>query len=563
MEKFAFASIIGICMSAAGMVLAQTASEVVPDSFTPPLQNLNGAIVFSGETGTQAPPGAESIGITLSGVTIEGALPELAAENAAFRSRLTGGRIAVSELFEATSDLEEAYANAGLVLTRVVLPQQTLRDGGNFKVNVVSGFVENVDTTSVPDAVRGRFTNLTDSLVDRPGITLSELERQLLLAGDASGVALTTALAAGERLGGAVLALDAEHKRYTGFAGFDNLVNENLGRPVLNFGIEANSVLGLGETLYARSFFSVDDVFSDTPQYRTIAIGGLFSVGTSGLSVNPEITTSKTNPENDTFDTSSAFDRQSLRLAYPFIRSRNVNLTGQFTLEHQVDTQDLLVGTTPTAIYKDETTVLRFGATGSYRHSDTAISDASFSVSKGTSLLGSREGTAALPLSRTGADPEFSKLTFSARHDRALNERFSMSVSGRAQTSFGEPLLAGEQFGIVGPDQLSSFDAGALRGDSGYSVRSEVSMPIQTTISDVPLLLSPYVFAGFGTVTLAEPTVIEQETTDATAVGIGVDILRPGNSPFRADSVRIEFGKGGRDDGQDENRFTISGNFRF
>ena len=51
---------------------AQTASSVTPESFQPPLRNLSGAVVLTGQTGTQAPPGSDQIGITLSGVRVAG-----------------------------------------------------------------------------------------------------------------------------------------------------------------------------------------------------------------------------------------------------------------------------------------------------------------------------------------------------------------------------------------------------------------------------------------------------------------------------------------------------------
>ena len=63
-----------LCLPAAAP--AQTASQVTPESFQPQLQNLQGSVVFSGATGTQAPPGAEQIGITLSGVSLDGGLPQ-------------------------------------------------------------------------------------------------------------------------------------------------------------------------------------------------------------------------------------------------------------------------------------------------------------------------------------------------------------------------------------------------------------------------------------------------------------------------------------------------------
>ena len=108
-RRMQLACAASLCL-AAPAALSQTASSVTPESFQPQLQDLGGSVVFSGNTGTQAPPGSDQIGITLSGVTLEGAFPQMAAANAGFEQRLTRGRIPVSELFEASSELEAAYA---------------------------------------------------------------------------------------------------------------------------------------------------------------------------------------------------------------------------------------------------------------------------------------------------------------------------------------------------------------------------------------------------------------------------------------------------------------------
>lgn len=545
-----------------GHIGAQTASEVTPDDFLPPLQNLNGSVVFSGQPGTTAPPGSDRIGITLGGVTISDGLPALAAEEAALRSRLTRGRVPVAELFDATAALEQSYAAAGFVLTRVVLPQQSLRDGGVLQIAVVNGFVETVDTASVPEPVRGRLGALTVPLVDQAGISLRTLERQLLLAGDASGVALNTALAAGQRPGGTVLALDARYRKLTGFVGLDNLVASALGQPVMNGGVELNSALNLGETIYGRLTASPQGVLSDDPRYRVAAIGALIPVGPSGLTLNAELTGSRSRPEGALVPTRSAFDRQSLRAIYPYIRSRDVNLSLQLGLDHQTDQQDIVGPTSSAAIYRDEVTILRAGISGSLQQGEAVLTEASATLSQGLDILGARTGDA-LPLSRQGAEPVFTKLNFAIRHQRPLGDALSLSLSGRVQTSFGDALVTAEQFGIAGAGDLSTFDAGGLQGDSGYVLRAEVARSFQTTLAGRDVVIAPYVFAGVGQVNIAQPTVLERGSIRAESYGIGLDLLRQGETPFRADTVRVELGKGSREDGDDQTRFSISTNFRF
>lgn len=48
-----------------------TASQITPETLTPELRQLDGSIVFSGQPGTQAPPGAEAIGVTLADVDLQ------------------------------------------------------------------------------------------------------------------------------------------------------------------------------------------------------------------------------------------------------------------------------------------------------------------------------------------------------------------------------------------------------------------------------------------------------------------------------------------------------------
>lgn len=550
------------------MALAQTASSITPDELKPQLQRLGGSIVFTGQSGTQAPAGSQAIGITLSGVTLQDGLPQLAAENEAFEARLTRGRIPVSELFDATADLEAAYAQAGFVLSRVVLPQQTLRDGGRLRVVVVNGFIEDIDTTNVPERVRKRVEGLTSTLIDKPGLTRAELERQLLLAGDVPGTALKSALAAGKRKGGAVIALEPDFQPITGFAGFSNPTGSELGRFALNLGVEFNAPFSFGETLYARLTGSPKDMFANNAQSRIIALGAVVPIGFSGLTFNVEATSSRTTPESNAAPTRSKFDRQSLRLLYPFVRTRQRNLTGQLSLDLQQDSQGAIVAGGTTPLYRDKLAVLRLGGTFSLFHENNSVTEGGVFLSQGLDSFGARSAADAAgtgtPLSRVGADVDFTKLVGSISHRRALSENLALSFSGRLQTSFGDAMLVSEQFSIVGPQELSAFDSGDLRGDSGWVVRSELSTQMQANVGATPLLVSPYAFVGFGAVKLERPTAAEQRRTEALVYGIGVDLFTQTESNFRSSSLRIELGRGERDDAiPDDTRISIAGNFRF
>ncbi|TMM55561.1 ShlB/FhaC/HecB family hemolysin secretion/activation protein [Sulfitobacter sabulilitoris] len=536
---------------------------------------MNGAVVFSGERGTKPPPGAENLLISLSGLELEGALPQMAAVNAATRDRLTGQTITVAEIFNAASDLETAYAQAGFVLARVILPAQNLRDGGTLRIVVVDGFVETVDASAAPPQVRDRLTRLTDPLVGRRSVKLTDIERQLLLAGDTYGVALGSALAAGATPGATSLVLQPEFRPVTGFLAFDNAVSDELGSGTVSAGFELNSPFALGETFYGR--FSgaptgdgsdgLGGVFSGDPRLRTLSLGAVVPLGDDGLTLNVEATDSRSTPETAAAPTSSAFERYSVRLFYPFVRSRNRNISGQVTLDSQSDAQDLVTATGRTPIYRDETSVLRLAADGFWQTENGTVIEAGSVLSRGLDILGARtaaDAAGGTPLSRQGADAEFTKMVASARLRRMLTDQFNLSLAGRVQTSFGDPLVTSEQFGIAGSQELSAFDAGTLKGDSGWVVRGEVSMPRQVKVADYGLLASPYVFAAYGQVRLQQPTVAERSEVGASAFGIGLELNALENSQFSSATLRIEYGKGHRDDNApDTSRFSVVGSFRF
>ena len=554
---------------ASGAAFAQnTASSITPGSLAPASQRLNGSIAFTGQAGTQAPAGSEQIGITLSGVDLEDALPQLAAENDAFMAQLTRGRIPVSELFEATAALEASYAEAGLVLSRIILPQQNLRDGGRLKVTVLNGFVEQIDTTNVPENVRARIEVLTASLKDKPGLTRAELERQLLLASDVPGTVLRSALTPGKAQGAAVITLEADFRPVTGFVGFNNGASDALGRFNLSTGVEFNNPLKFGETFYLRFSGAPQKLVGSAPRSRVLAGGLTVPLGFSGLNLNVEATSSNTTPDTPIAPTRSFYDRQSIRLLYPFIRSRQINFSGQVSLDLQEDTQELLTGGVVVPLFKDKMTVLRFGGNITYTHKNNAVTDGRFVLARGLDTLGARTAKEAaasgLQLSRAGSDASFAKLTGSVSHRRALTDELALSVSGRFQTSFGNALVNSEQFSIVGGQEISTFDSGSLSGDGGWVVRPELSTKVRTNFGKMPVSLSPYVFIGLGKASLSNPTAIEKRSVIAKAYGVGLDLFSQTDTSFQSSSIRVELGRGERnDDKPNKTRFSISANVQF
>ena len=94
---------------------------------------------------------------------------------------------------------------------------------------------------------------LVEPLTGRRGVTLTEIERRVLLAGDTPGVILRSTLAPGKAEGATVLVIDAKYQAVSETLTSDNTLSKALGRTALGAGIDFNSIAGFGELIYLRA----------------------------------------------------------------------------------------------------------------------------------------------------------------------------------------------------------------------------------------------------------------------------------------------------------------------
>ena len=351
----------------AGAALAQTASQITPRTYEPELQKEGrGGIVIPEGAGQAAPEGAEKLKVLIAQVDIEGGLVALSGEAEKLSAELSGKTVTAADLFAAAQRLEQAYAAKGYGLVRVVLPAQRLTDGATLKLVVIDGFIEQIDTSHLPQNIKARADSLLERLVGKKGIRNAEIERQLLLAGDLPGTVLRSTISRGTEKGGSVLTIEARYKPVTGSLGVDNSLSDQLGVYNVQTGLTFNSVLGLGETIYLRAsgrpVFDGDSGFlSNAPRNRSLAGGVVVPLGTDGLTFNLEGTLSRTTPEASSTGLiyQSDFSRISARLAYPVVRSRDftLNFSGVFDAQDEAVT---LVNLS-TGISQDRLRVFRTG----------------------------------------------------------------------------------------------------------------------------------------------------------------------------------------------------------
>ncbi|GLQ77000.1 polypeptide-transport-associated domain protein shlb-type [Mesorhizobium huakuii] len=560
------------CLSFQTSAFAETASQITPPSFRPPPQTDTVGVSIPEGSGLQAPAGAEKLKVKLRDVSVEGGLPDMAEATRKLVAGLAHRTVTAAEIFAAARALETEYGRAGYALVRIVLPAQKLNDGARLRLVVIDGYLERIDTSNLPDRIRGRVEATLAPLVGQKSIKLSAIERKLLLAGDTPGARLRSTLQAGTAKGASVLVIDGKYRPRGGQATVDNSLSPSLQRWSTGVGVDFNSLLGLGELVYVRIGGYPDGgesgLFTDAPRNRNYAAGIVVPIGYDGLTLNLEATRTRANPtaEPGTLGFGSEFERYSARLRYPWIRGRALTVSSELSFDAQ---NDFLNAVTPVSlpIAEDRLRIVRFGTDATWFTPLGGVFTGNVVASFGIDGLGARsaaDATPLLPLSRQGADADFQKLEVSASYSQPLATHLGLDLYARAQTSFGKPLLQSEQIGLTGSNGLSSFDAGALQGDSGYMLRGEVSSPWYVPFTGGIVSLSPYVFGAVGQVHLEMPTVLETADIVGASYGLGLKVGTALAGDVTNASLTLEWGRQHRDDHlPTSDRFSLAGAIQF
>lgn len=548
---------------------AQTAGQMAKPSYAPSViaQKGQGA-AFPLAEGIAAPDGAENLQIKISGVIVEGGLPEMADKTRDITARITGKRVTAADLFKVASELEVAYSKAGYILARVSLPPQAINDGHKLRLVVTKGYVEAIDSSALPARIQSRVKTLLSSLVGRNDITRIDLERQLLLAGDTPGLMLKSVLKPGGAPGATVIVVEGRHDLVSGSVSFGNAQSEQMGTWAGSLGVNFNSVFGFGEVIYANlsgypegEFLSINN---EDPRNRQVVLGVTTPLGTKGLWLGLEAVDSHTHPTSSAgFTVPDHFQRVSTKLGYHWLRSRNANLSSELAFDWVHEKQETDIGGTRADFTEDRLRILRLKQSGNIFPSWGGSLSGEVNLSVGLDAFGARSATTAVPLTRDKANPNFAKLGMQARFNHAFGDGLgTASLAMQAQTSFGDALVTSEQMALGGTNWLSAFDSGKFAGDSAIVARAEVTfpraLPLLGNNTGLGAAVAPYLYVAGGISQYAAPTAVEREETLAASFGVGMRLGLSQTGTRRSSALTMEFARGMADGTDDENRFNIS-----
>jgi hemolysin activation/secretion protein len=530
MAKFRTALVTASVALTGSAALAQPApapSQVQPPVISAP-QATTRITLPQIPAGGEIPATAKKLAFILTALDIEGEFDELAAERRELASTLLGKRITVADLFELANRIQQLYVRAGYPLARVVILPQELDKAARVKLRVVDGFVERIDASALAGSAAQRVGAVLAPLLEKRRLTQAELERRLLIAGEAPGLVLNATFAGGKQVGGSILVVSGRYRPVSASLYFDNAMPKSFGtvQGVSNFSL--NNLTGFGEQLSVSAAGYPDkDYTTKFPTRRYLSATLSLPLGIDGLKAEFAGTDGRTTPRVDpAFATQGQFRQARAKLAYDLLKRRDYEMTFSARFDATDEETQVLVTTPPTPLSLDRVRVLRAGLEGVVRIREAGLTvNYAVTYSHGLKVLGARsitDATPLLPLSRQGADAEFDKLDARIDIQASLPENFYLSLGAAAQTSFDKPLLTSEQFGIVGANMLSGFTAGAIVGDNGWVARGEFGHTSAFPIGDMTMSLSPYLFGAYGERGLNMPTILERAHLSAVNYGAGV-----------------------------------------
>jgi hemolysin activation/secretion protein len=282
----------------------------------------------------------------------------------------------------------------------------------------------------------------------------------------------------------------------------------------VNAGAQLNNALGLYEGISFQAVTAPDG----WPR-RELTYGALTwmqPVGHEGTKIDLSGSISSTHPgfTLTPFDEEGIARTLALDVQHPFLRSRNISVTGSAKFDYL---DSFRSNNLPLPATVDRIRALRVGGNMQAVDRFGALNVLSAEASKGLNVLdASRPGDA--NLTRAEGDPQFFKVAAQATRLQPVTGPFSIYTAASGQKA-AETLLASEQFGVGGPAFGSAYDASEITGDDGIAGRVELRADnaIRTPFS----LLELYGFYDIGQVWDPAHSVPQDRIRSLASAGAG------------------------------------------
>lgn len=416
------------------------------------------------ETGTSDIDTGE-LSLTLNAIVLEGSTVYEDGELEALYVDFYGTEIALAEVFRIASRITTKYRNDGYILSRAIVPPQTISDG-RVRIQVIEGFINDVKIEGEVGETQLLAAYANKIMNSRP-LSTKDMERYLLLIDDLPGISSEAVLSPSKDVPGASdLLINVSGKTVGGYARIDNRGTNFNGPGQLWIGADINSYKKTHHQTSVRLLAAGDD----GQELNSIEIDHARQLGTEGQKLHIQLLQSNSKPGYTLSNLNIVSKTRLLRFGWsdPRIRSRsrNLSLHANFVLR---DSETTIFGN---RLSKDRVRFLSFGATYDSADRFGGINQFEVNLDKGLGLLGA-SNSSSKNRSRENANFNFTKARLSASRLQRLGNQVSLLGRFRSQVSL-DKLPASEEFGVGGESCVRAYDASEISGDHGACLLLEL-----------------------------------------------------------------------------------------
>lgn len=477
-------------------------------------------------------------------------------ELAAAAKEFIGKEQDINGLNDAATAVRAYYRTRGYFLAQAYLPRQQIRDGV-VEIAVIEGRIGKLEVNIKPgtriseDLIRGV---LEAHLREGDLITETGLEKPLLLVNDLPNAIVTSEIRPSKTVGAADLRINLEQAEdlVNGFVDLDNAGSRFTGEFRLGVSMNVNSPFQLGDQFAVR-VFATEERFLLRRFGYTLPVGPWGTrIGASYIDFDYRLGKDFSTPVDQGgqgdlkahgYGTAASFF-----MFHPFIRTRNVNLIGQYAIEDKrlFDRVDSINDNTDTYIFNH-----KLGFVGDFRDGlmGGGLNAFSFLITEGSVHFGQEaKQTADLGAAGRKVSGPFAKFNYEFRRLQRVDENSSILLSLVGQTA-SKNLASAERFSLGGATGVRAYPVGEAAGDEGYVLTAEYRyiMP-GLKVKGADLTLSGFYDQGHVRVEKNYLTGDQQRngvnTINLAGAGVGLSLGKDGDFLLRATAAWRTEGEG-------------------
>ena len=490
--------------------------------------------------------GAPELKLTPRGFRISGNTVFTEAELLGAVRDFVGKELDINGLNDAATAVRSYYRARGYFLAQAYLPRQEIRDG-IVEIAVIEGRIGKLEV-NVKEGTRISEHLIRDILATHLAvgqlITETGLEKPLLLVNDLPNAIVTSEIRPSQTVGAADIRVNVEQvpDLVNGFVDFDNGGSRFTGEFRLGVTLNVNSPMNRGDQFTVRAFTTEERFLLQRIAY-TLPVGPWGTrIGLSYLDFDYRLGKDfSTPPEQGGQGDLKAHGygaSTSVFAFHPFIRTRNVNLIGQFAIEDKrlFDRVDAFNDLTDTYIYN-----VKLGVVGDFRDRflGGGLNSFNFTITEGSVDIRPEAKRTAdqSPVGRKTLGP-YAKYNYEFRRLQRISDNASLLLSLVGQAA-SKNLASAERFSLGGPSGVRAYPVGEAVGDNGWIFSAEYRDLVPgLKIRGGDLTLSGFYDLGHVRIekdfVTGDAQVNNRNQRNLAGAGLGLSLGKDGDFLFRA-----------------------------